>query len=560
MKTTKTLLLLMLLYAAGMVNAQCVWYYPTYQGGGTYSFTVYGDSAGISPSYAWTFDDGGTATGPNVQHTFTTSGMHGWCLNYSGSCNVTLCDSQYVNVCDWPVSVTRTEGDTVVSFGVLGAQPGWTYSWDFPDGVPSTSTSATPTISFPGPGNHWGNLEITTPNGCIFHANASVNITVENTTGNCNPWAYASTGNFGQVSFIVFTDSGATVPAYQWDFGDGTGSNQQNPQHTYTTSGTYTYCVDYNGPNCSGNICRTIEVDVCSAGTYITYTTVDSTATLTLNGAPAGSTYAWSFPDGNITTSTTASPVVVFPGVGNYNVSVTITTPGGCTLTSTQTVSIVGGGCQGWAYVQAINGDHVTFYAAGDSVGGLPASFNWAFGDGTTATGQYVSHTYPANGNYQYCVTLNGNMCTNTICDTVAIDVCQFTTHIYTTATINTSATFALTGATAGWSYQWSFPGGTPSTSTAANPTVTFPAYGTYTANVTVTTSAGCVKHDSIGVTITDPCQVHVSANQTFGGDFHFHAYTDTVGWLGTYTWDFGDGTTGTGAYPFHAYQTSGTY
>lgn len=38
--------------------------------------------------------------------------------------------------------------------------------------------------------------------------------------------------------------------------------------------------------------------------------------------------------------------------------------------------------------------------------------------------------------------------------------------------------------------YSWSFPGGTPATSTAANPTVTYPTAGTYNASLTVTGSS----------------------------------------------------------------------
>lgn len=41
--------------------------------------------------------------------------------------------------------------------------------------------------------------------------------------------------------FIQFTDQSTQVPqSWAWDFGDGNSSTQQNPTHTYTSSGTYT--------------------------------------------------------------------------------------------------------------------------------------------------------------------------------------------------------------------------------------------------------------------------------------------------------------------------------
>src|SRR5207237_4239911 len=36
------------------------------------------------------------------------------------------------------------------------------------------------------------------------------------------------------------TDSGGTINAYSWDFGDGSTSTTKSPTHTYTTGGSYT--------------------------------------------------------------------------------------------------------------------------------------------------------------------------------------------------------------------------------------------------------------------------------------------------------------------------------
>jgi PKD repeat protein len=41
--------------------------------------------------------------------------------------------------------------------------------------------------------------------------------------------------------FVDFTDqSTGDIISWEWDFGDGSSSNQQNPSHTYTDPGTYT--------------------------------------------------------------------------------------------------------------------------------------------------------------------------------------------------------------------------------------------------------------------------------------------------------------------------------
>ncbi|PHI18595.1 hypothetical protein CEQ90_16980 [Lewinellaceae bacterium SD302] len=48
--------------------------------------------------------------------------------------------------------------------------------------------------------------------------------------------AFTFTTNAGEVQF---TDQSENANVYNWDFGDGNGSNEASPLHTYTSSGTY---------------------------------------------------------------------------------------------------------------------------------------------------------------------------------------------------------------------------------------------------------------------------------------------------------------------------------
>lgn len=564
MKTTKTLVWLLLLVAAYRVNAQCVWYYPTYEGGGTYSFTASPDSVNPNAQYNWTFDDGGTATGPNVQHTFTTAGLHSWCLNFNGSCSFTSCDTAYVDPCNWPVSVAHTEGDTLVTFGLNGAQPGWTYSWSFPNGIPATSTAANPTIAFPGPGFHSGLVTVSTPAGCTFNIGASVNITTVHGTGNCNAWAHAYPQNYGVVNFVAAADSTPSA-IYQWDFGDGTGSTQQNPSHTYTASGTYTYCFDYSGPLCSGSICSTVQVDVCQFVSSISVINTNfTTVTLAVDGALPGSTYQWSFAGGTPSTSTQANPAVTFPAFGTYSASATVTSPTGCVHQLSNTI-YVNDPCNMYVSVYPSWGGDTYFAAYADTLA-YQGTYSWDFGDGTTGTGQYPFHSYQSNGTYVYCVDYNipSAGCSGTYCDTVEVNVCNLNAYVYAYQQNNGDPYLFRVSADSlsMWTYSWNFGGGQPATSTDAAPLVTFPSVGTYNISVDYIAHNGCTGtlHYThiISLSPNGPCDSLFYADLV-GSDLSV-GLANTANPQATYYWEFGDGDSAIGISSTHHYTSGGTY
>ena len=60
---------------------------------------------------------------------------------------------------------------------------------------------------------------------------------------------------------------------------------------------------------------------------------------------------------------------------------------------------------------------HVIDHSTGSGL-----SYFWDFGDGHTSTNQSPTHTYAGNGPYWLCLTVSNANCTNTYCDSVAID------------------------------------------------------------------------------------------------------------------------------------------
>lgn len=60
---------------------------------------------------------------------------------------------------------------------------------------------------------------------------------------------------------VTFTDVSSYLPtSWHWDFGDGLTSQDTNPVHTYTSSGTYQVCLTVSNTYASDTFCRQVTV------------------------------------------------------------------------------------------------------------------------------------------------------------------------------------------------------------------------------------------------------------------------------------------------------------
>ncbi len=60
---------------------------------------------------------------------------------------------------------------------------------------------------------------------------------------------------------VDFTPSVTTATTYNWTFGDGNASTQQNPTHTYSSDGTYTVELVQSNGNCSDTVTQTVTIN-----------------------------------------------------------------------------------------------------------------------------------------------------------------------------------------------------------------------------------------------------------------------------------------------------------
>lgn len=152
-----------------------------------------------------------------------------------------------------------------------------------------------------------------------------------------NGFAYTILDNCtGQVQFNAST-SLPPVISWQWDFGDGNTSNQQNPVHTFSDPKLiYKVKLTITSLSACGKITRTRQVfpsgfakqtvafdyaNVCDSG-YYRFTNKSSSLT------NAAITYLWDFDDGQ--TSTDIHPKHTFSSTGPHDVKLKILTGSPC--------------------------------------------------------------------------------------------------------------------------------------------------------------------------------------------------------------------------------------
>ncbi|MDD1686876.1 PKD domain-containing protein [Methanoregula sp.] len=135
---------------------------------------------------------------------------------------------------------------------------------------------------------------------------------------------------YGHAPFTVsFADTsrGYAPMSYQWDFGDGSGSAEQNPTHTYRNDGEYT--VSLTVTNQYGSNTKTVPAYIGAGSPPVadfTATPRDGTIPLTVSFTDSSTnkpdTWLWDFGDG--ATSAEQNPSHTYTQAGIYPVRLSV--------------------------------------------------------------------------------------------------------------------------------------------------------------------------------------------------------------------------------------------
>jgi hypothetical protein len=199
------------------------------------------------------------------------------------------------------------------------------------------------------------------------------------------------------------TATGADSTFYSINYGQHfVGNIYQNGYDTLYNlpAGNNVVCQYITGNSCTDSSCQTVYVNCAISETY---TVSCGQVAFTANSNQSITSAAWYI--GGSLVSTQANPTITFTNNTSFYVSYNLQT------SQCQKADSV------WIHV----GPNPYFYVAPDTAGGPHnwivwvdnqpnySTYVWSWGDGTTSTGAYPSHTYTTAAMYVICVTITDN-------------------------------------------------------------------------------------------------------------------------------------------------------
>lgn len=443
-------------------------------------------------TYKWDLGNGQTPTTKNPSTTYNSLNTYNIKLTATSSYGCSGTITKPVTFKSNNTSFTAPDSicqDKPLTLINNGSPTPTSVVWDFGDGTSSGNLNASKSYSTPGTytitlKNQYAECEGTFTKNIKVTSPPAVNFTATNPIGCKTPHT------------VQFTDQNAGSTAWFWDFGDGNTSTAQNPQHTYTATGNYDVKLTVTTANgCPNTITKSSFVQIQQpSDIQVAFLPSEGCVPVTIkptvvfNSIDGVASYDWAFGDGG--TGTGIQPSHTYNAFGTYDVTLKITTNAGCIVTKTVNSAVKVGTKPTVDFTAS-----TALTCAGDAVQftstSTPADrWQWSFGDQGEAFEENPAHKFQDTGHMTVTLIAWNNGCADTLTKpdilVTTAPVAKFT-PVYSCANplqvnlVNSSITDPSHGPT---TYTWDFGFGGP-TSNSTNPSVTFPAYGTY--NVTLT-------------------------------------------------------------------------
>ncbi|MGN7820360.1 PKD domain-containing protein [Chitinophaga sp. 22536] len=513
----------------------------------------------------WVLPDGTTSTGTNASFFAATAGDYKVKMSaIIGTCAQDI--EQTVRINERPTidptgTPTRSCAAPLTTSFKAQSQNATSWLWDFGDGT--TSTEENPTHTYTRQGSYSVTLQASSGSNCTTTARKDGYVVILPPSATIFP-----AGTEGclpmTIPFQAQVNSIDAVVSYEWNFGDGTTSNQQNPTHIFDKEGIFTVTL------------KITTASGCTAEASTVFHTgappvVDFTATPLISCAidpvqftnlstPVGPyvTYMWIFPQDN-GTITGKDPSYSFNHIGQHDVRLVVNN-NGCIreLFKPKYIQILPPQARFTVIPDCVDPYHRQFNDASD-FGPEPApqkKWFWDFGEnGATSTLQNPEFRYTTTGSKTVKLRVDNGVCkSDTIININIIDEKPVLIPDVPWVCIGKSLHVSLGPLTAGNinSYAWDWGDGTQlyfmgyEIDPSKGLSHIYRKSGTYTIKLTITDKNGCIR-TAVPVTavvhgaladFTVSGRKCIKDELTFTDKSTIDAGNKIVNW----TWDFGDG------------------
>ena len=506
----------------------------------------------------WTFGDGGTSSQLTPTHVYTAEGTFPITLNISTPyCSA----SSQGNITVHPNPIASFTQDIVSGCQPLEvaftntSQGATSYSWNFNDGPLSTSTNETHVFG----------------NNTIFNLPYNVVLTAINEFGCTNTFSSVVTVLGGAVANfeiannelgcstapVEFNNLSLGASSYSWNFGDGTTSIVEDPNHAYNNNSGFLWWYDVTLVAYSSGGC----LDTASLGLPIypildiqlPFTSLEGCSPFSAQMPAIGGIqgFSWNFGDGF--TSSLISPVHTYNNLTNATQNFTVSLIGesafGCFDSTSFPVTIYPQPQASFSQTDDDGCAPITIGFANTSTNAT--TYVWNYGDGSSSTGLNGSHLYtnatgvPNTWNVSLIASSIGGCA-----DTVSNDVLIYPPLVFPLFNPTVSGcspfTFEAPLFPGVSNYAWSF--GNGDVSTAATPSYTYQNLSGTTANYTVhlvgTSIYGCTDAETYFVQVYPEVNAAFTYSEISGCSPLLVNFQNTSLNGNQFEWNFGDGNT----------------
>ncbi|MEM7370370.1 MAG: PKD domain-containing protein [Bacteroidota bacterium] len=292
-------------------------------------------SGSLITHWSWDFGDGTQAHTPNPVHQYAAAGTYSVKLKImdSSGCRDSVVKTVVANHCPPPshchANFTDVKNKCEVAFRDLSTSSDSIISWKWRFGDGAVSSLRHPIHRYPENGRYQVDLIITTASNCQDTVSQMVRIT------DCQQSCKADFEYEISKLLVYFQDMTLeSVENWEWEFGDGETSSQQNPIHKYAEEGTYKVVLRIKTTDgCISWIRRRIVINDCEKNCKADFAVrMNSNCQMEFSDYSSSSDYIsswrWNFGDGQSSTQQFATHTYDSDGV--YAVMLEITTNSGC--------------------------------------------------------------------------------------------------------------------------------------------------------------------------------------------------------------------------------------